>query len=206
MSYPQSGGYQQQPWQQPGGQQPGQGGYGGGYNYPAQTGGGSPATAIIAGVLGLAAAVLMGIAGFKMISDIPDGAEVPSEYNIMMILLFAAAVVCLIGAIITFVRKVAGAFVLLIGAIVVIAAILVQPALLSSMASEAGGSVSFGDFFEQLFKFNDAQSTCEAIALIVAPFLLILSVIPPTLNWLRGSTQSYGGYPQQPQQGGYQSW
>lgn len=213
MSYPQ-GGYQQQPWQQGGGQpgQPGQpgpagqGGYGGGYNYPAQRAG-SPATAIIAGILGLAVTVLLAIAGFEWLgdlSDAPDGFEVPAEYTIIIILLFAAAVVCLIGAIITFVRKVAGAFVLLIGAIVTLAAVLLQPVLLSSLAQ--GADVSFGDFIKELFKFETTRFTCEAIALICAPILLIFSVIPPTLNWLRGSgqpAQPYGGYPQQ---GGYQNW
>lgn len=222
MSYPQ-GGYQQQPWQQGGGQGGGQGGYGGGYggaqgggqgggqggygggyNYPAQTSG-NPATAIIAGILGVAAAVLLAIAAFKMINEIPSGAQLPSEYTIVLILLFAAAAICLIGAIITFVRKVAGAFVLLIGAVVVVAAILLQPPLLSSAF---GQDVPFGDFFQSLFKFEDTVSTCEAIALICAPLLLIFSVIPPTLNWLRGpAAQAYGGYPQQPQQqGGYQGW
>jgi hypothetical protein len=204
MTYPQSGGFQQQPYQQGGGP----GGYGGGYNYPAQSGG-NPATAIIAGVLGLAAAVLMAIAGFKMLSDLsdaPDGFEVPTELTIIVVLVLASAAVCLIGAIITFVRKVAGAFVLLIGSIVVIAAILLQPVLLSSASAQ--GDISFGDYFEVLFKFDSTEYTCMAIALIVAPFVLIFSVIPPTLNWLRGSSaaQSHGGYPQQQQGGGYQGW
>jgi hypothetical protein len=209
MSYPQSGGYQQQPYQQGGGQG-GQGGYGGGYNYPAQSGG-SPATAIIAGILGLAAAVLMGIAAFNWVSDAPDNA--PSEFTIITVLMFASAAVCLIGAIVTFVRQVAGAFVLLIGALVVAAAILLQPPLVSSALKDAGAPdeaiPGFGDFFDALFKFNDTVDTCLAIALIVAPILLIFSVIPPTLNWLRGSSagQSYGGYPPQQQQGGgYQGW
>ncbi|TDQ04215.1 hypothetical protein [Labedaea rhizosphaerae] len=209
MSYPQQGGYQQQPWQQGGGQPGGgQGGYGGGgYNYPAQTGGGNPATAIIAGILGIAVAALLAIPAFKMLGDAPD--NTPTELTIMVVLLLAAAAVCLVGSIVTFVRKVAGAFVLLIGAIVAIAAILLQPVLIGSAMKDAGAPdeaiPGMGDFLEAIFKFNTFEDSCLAIALILAPILLIFSVIPPTLNWLRGATQSYGGY-QQPQQGGYQSW
>lgn len=208
MSYPQSGGFQQQPYQQGG-----QGGYGGGYNHPAQTGG-SPATAIIAGILGIAVTALLAIPAFKMLGDSPDNA--PSQLTIMVVLLFAAAAVCAIGAVLTFVRQIAGAFVLLIGALVSIAAILLQPVLIGSAMKDAGAPdeavPGVGDFLEAIFKFNAFEDSCLAIALIVSPILLIFSVIPPTLNWLRGSAagaQAYGGgYPQQPQQGGggYQGW
>ena len=208
MSYPQSGGYQQQPYQQGGG------GYGGGgYNYPAQTAG-NPATAIIAGILGVAVTVLMAIPAFKLVGNMGD--DTPSQGTIMVVLLFAAAAVCAIGAVLAFVRQVAGAFVLLIGAIVTVAAILLQPVLIAGALEDQGAPSDavpgMGDFLEALFKFNTFEDSCLAISLILAPILLIFSVIPPTLNWLRGSSagaQAYGGgYPQQPQQGGggYQGW
>jgi hypothetical protein len=224
MSYPQ-GGYQQQPqqpWQQ-GGQQGGgqqggygqqggqQGGYGqggGGYNYPAQSSG-NAATAIIAGILGIVAAILVVISAIKYTTSLGDGVslgDLPGEFTTIVISLYAAGVICVIGAIITFVRKIAGAFILVFGAIVVAAAILLQPALVSSAVEGLGGAApSFGDFFSELFKFDDTVSACEASALICAPLILIFAVIPPTLNWLRSSgAAAHGGYQQQ--QGGYQQW
>lgn len=74
---------------------------------------------------------------------------------------------------------------------------LLQPVLLSSAIRSATGSSdsapSFGEFFKQLYEFDNVQSSCLAIALIVAPFLLIFSVLPATSTWLRGSTRQGQG-------------
>jgi hypothetical protein len=61
-----------------------------------------------------------------------------------------------------------------------------------------------GDYLKAIFKFEETQATFSAIALIASPLALILSVLPPTLKYLRGSSRSsgYDDYPQQPG-GGY---
>lgn len=222
MSYPQSGGFQQQPYQQGGGQ----GGYGGGYNYPAQTGG-SSAAAIVGAILGLVTGVLAVLAGIGIINSFVQGpvelSDLPGQVMTAIIGLFAVGVVLIIGAILMFARKVAGAFLILIGAILTVAVILLEPVLFQSIEGASSAAFEFGEYFKAMFTFGgDAAGAasggyvmwmgCQAIALVAAPIALIVAVIPPSLNWLRGSSagaQGYGGgYPQQPQQGGggYQGW
>jgi len=199
MSY--QHGYQQQPQQQ----QP-YGGYQGGGGYPEPVNSTNPAMAIIAAVLALAAAAALTVAGFSELSALDDqlGAgfgDLPGEWKTALIIRFAAALVLLIGAIIVFARKLAGAIITVIGGLAGIAAVLLYPVLLSDTL---GGRLDFGNYLEALFKFEETFLTFSAIALIVSPLALIVAILPPTLNYLKGSGSSSdfgGGYPQQPQQG-----
>ena len=201
MSYQQ--GY---PQQQPSGM------YQGGYpEEPSRTG--NPATAIIAAVLGLVAAAALVVLTLDVLNTLPDSAgfgDLPGELQTVLILRVAAAVVLLTGLIIVLFRKLAGAFVLVLGALVAIAAILLYPVLLKDFFP----GLTFGDYLEAIFKFDGAQTTYAAITLIAAPLALIVAILPPTLNYLRGSrdddhprfpqqTYPQQGYPQQgnPQQG-----
>jgi hypothetical protein len=184
MSY--QHGYQQQPQ----GAYPGNPG---GYPEPQRA---NPTTAIIAAVLALAAAAGLAVAAFKNLEIVPDGigfGDWPGEFKILVIVRFAAAAILLIGAVIVFARKLAAAFVLVLGGLAGIAGILLYPVLVDGL--------EFGVFLEAVFKFDGAEATSSAIALIASPLALILAILPPTLSYLKGSAASgYDGYPQQPGQ------
>jgi hypothetical protein len=205
MSYQQQGYPQQQP-QQP----PRMGGYQSG-GYPAADSP-SPAVAVIAGILGLVATAGLIVATVKSMSLFSDlglsFGDLPGKVKTLLILGFAAAAVLLIGAIVVFLRKLAGAIILVIGGLAGIAAVVMYPVLLP------GGD--FGEFFKEMFKFPDAQATFLVVALIASPLTLIAAILPPTLNYLKGSRSDvdsgFGtppqGYPQQGygQQGQQQGW
>jgi hypothetical protein len=185
MSYQQ--GY---PQQQP------QGDWQGG-GYPTADGGStSPVVAVIAAILGLAATaafVVITTDFFNELEGISFG-DLPGEMITIAILRIAAAALLLIGAIVVFFRKLPGAIILAFGGLVGIAAIVLYPLLLADYFPGLG----FGSYLEELFTFNGAQATFGAIALIASPLALIFSILPPTLNYLKGSpASSYEGYPQQ---------
>jgi hypothetical protein len=217
MSYQQN--YSQQP----------QGYYPEGYS---SGGGTNPALAIIAAVLGLVAAAALVVVAVDLLGKLEGVGfgDLPSEFQTTIIIDFVAALILLVGVIIVFLRKLAGAFILAIGGLAGIAAALAPPVLLKDFT---GGEVDFGGYLEALFKFETTADSFAAVALIASPLALILAVLPPTLKYLRGSSrgggggydsfdsggfpaqpqmdygqpqgypQQPGGYPQQPQQGGY---
>ncbi|ONI77701.1 hypothetical protein ALI144C_30050 [Actinosynnema sp. ALI-1.44] len=182
MSYPQQGGYPQQPYPQ----QP----------YPAAPSGGSPATAIIAAVLALA------IAGFEVVLLVNEStlienlSKLPGGIVTILVGQLIVGLVMLIGSIVTFARKTAGAVLILIGALLGVASVLTEPLMLP------GGSKNLGLFYETIFEFGQAEATCRALIVIVAPLALIFAVLPPTFKYLRGNRNGdyagYGAYPQQP--------
>lgn len=190
MSYQQ--GY---PQQQPSGM------YQGGY--PPEAGGGSnPATAIIAAVLALVATAALVVVNFKRLSDLPSGigfGDLPGPYKTVVILWFGAALILLVGVIIVFVRKLAGAFIVVLGGLAGIAAVLLYPVILGDAL---GIKIEMGDYLKEVFKFDGTESTFSAIALIASPLALILAILPPTLSYLRGdgAQDQYPqqSYPQQP--------
>jgi hypothetical protein len=151
----------------------------------------SPVTAVIAAILALGAAAALAVLGFDFLSDVPEGvsfSDFPSELKTVLILDFAAAAVLLIGAILVLARKLAGAVILVIGALAGITAILVVPPL---------ADASFSDYFEEMFKFDSTGATMSALALILSPLALIVALLPPTLRYVRGSRQSLdAGYPE----------
>jgi amino acid permease len=174
----------------------------GGYAPEMGGGGGNPATAIIAAVLGLVAAASLVVLDIHFFNDeIPDRisfGDLPGEFKTLVILRFAGAAVLLIGLILVLFRKVAGALVLVFGALVALAAILLYPVLLKDYVP----GLDFGEYIKEVFKFDATPATFSAITVIASPLALILAVLPPTLNYLRGS-QGGEQYPQQtyPQQG-----
>jgi hypothetical protein len=194
MSYQQ--GYPQQPTAM----------YQGGY--PAETRGANPATAILAAVLGLVAAASLIVINVHFFSNFMGNlglSDLPGAMQTLIILRFAGAVVLLIGVILVLFRKLAGAILLIFGALIGVAAILLYPTLLKDYFP----GLEFGEYVKTLFKFNGPQTTFAAITVIAAPLALILSILPPTLNYLRGSreddhpqfpqqTYPQQGYPQQP--------
>jgi hypothetical protein len=203
MSYPQGypqqqpQGYPQQQSQDYPQQQPAYPGY------PGQTGGGSsPAVAIIAALLALVAAAGLVVVNMKTLSDLPSGVgfgDLPSQFKTILIIWFAAALILLVGAIIVVARKIAGAFIVVLGGLAGIAAVLLYPVILGDAL---GVKIEMGKYLEELFKFKTTEDTFAAIALIASPLALILAILPPTLSYLRGRSgqdqHPQQTYPQQP--------
>jgi hypothetical protein len=177
--------------------------YSGG-TYSDETGGsgGNPALAIIAAVLGLVAAAALVVLDVTELKDFEGSiGDLPGEVLTILIGRAAGALFLLVGVILVFVRKVAGAILIAVGGLIGAAIILLYPTLLSDAL---GVTIGMGDYLELIFKFESTEATFSAIALIASPLALILSLLPPTLKYLRGRSGSsdYDDYPQQPG-GGY---
>jgi hypothetical protein len=187
VSY-QQGGYPQQPY-------PGAGGY------PAAPGGGTnPATAILAAILALAVAGFEGTIAGQFFGN-GGSFNLPTQFIVSPIVQIAVGLFLLIGAILMFARKLAGAILAIIGSIMAIAMFFLEPVIISD------GKADIGRFIEAVFQFEQTETIFRALILIVAPLALILAVIPPTLKHLKGvgnapyAGDGYPGYPNP--QGGY---
>jgi len=192
MSYQ---GYPQQGWQ-------GGGGYGPPQGYPVREG--SPALAVIAGIIGIGIAGVLAYQTIDLLSDISGAPEIPGGWTVMIILHFVVAGLGLLGAILVFARQIAGAFVLLATATFAIAVLILDPAMAEGVWASMLGAMptveptgDFSAYFEAMFEFGNEQAVLRFIALVLAPILLIIAALPPSLNWLRGSrNRGYNQYPQ----------
>jgi hypothetical protein len=191
-------GYPQQNWQG----YPQQGYPGPGYPAPEQ---GSPALAVITGVIGLGIAGMLTWQTLDLMS-ILDGVPVPDTWTVMNIAHFAVAGILLLGAVLVFARLVAGAVILMIGAALTLAALLTAPLYVDEVAFsmfDLSSPPSFiptgeaGDYYRALFEFANTQGTLRFIALVLGVILLITALLPPSLNWLRRPRQN-GYSTQQP--------
>jgi len=129
--------------------------------------------------------------------------EMPAGWTAMVVSHFVVAGIALIGAVLVFARFVAGAFTLLTSAVLTLGAILTAPIVADGVAVSMGSSIEdYGVkelYFHQLFEFGNTQATLRFAALALGVILLIIAVLPPSLNWLRRPRQ--GGY--SPQQAGW---
>jgi hypothetical protein len=190
-------GYQQQgPWQG-----------GGGYHQPQQPSG-SPGLSVMAGILGIALAGCLGYATIDMLGDIPDGADLPGGYTALFVLHFLVAGLGLLGAILVFARQVAGAFVLLGTGLLAVVAIVVDPLMADGLffflldPTEPPSFAATGEFaayWEAMLEFGDVRAILFAASLVLGVIVLIIAALPPSLNYLRGSSRGPAGYgyPQQ---------
>lgn len=183
MGYP---GYPQQNWQG-GGYQPQPG-----YQGPAPTRSG-PGLAVTAGIAGLGAAGVLLTQTILLLSDIPDGAELPTGWTVMNITHFVAAGIALLGAVLVFARQLAGAFLLVLGGMLIAAVILLDPALAEGVWASMLGALpdfepsgDYGNYFSAMFEFGNEQAVLRLIALVLGVLLSIMSALPPSLGWLRG--------------------
>jgi hypothetical protein len=184
VSYPQQGGYPQQPYQQ----QP----------QPAFAGGGTnPFTAVLAALLALAVAgfeIVVLVRVFDVLNFSTLGDQ-PVEVPVILGVQAAAALFLVLGAMFTFARKMAGTVLIVIGSILAIAGFFL-PALLYK--------IDIGQYLELTFTFGGSSQTFQALTLIVSPLALLVSVLPPTLNHLRGGRDDYDPYSGGPGSGGFQ--
>src|SRR3954464_13517675 len=124
---------------------------GGGYTQ-ASGGGTNPATAIIAALLALAVTAFQIIFLVKTLSD-GSLSEVPGELFVALGATAVGGLLSLLGAMFTFGRKVPGAILIIIGALVSVAGVFLYPLMISSVAG--GVKVDIGKYLESLFKFGD---------------------------------------------------
>jgi hypothetical protein len=169
------------------------------FGYPVQRGGQpagiertpSGATAILAGVVGLALAGILGYLPvmrfiYLGISDQPD------RTLIVLGLYLGAALLLLLGALVTFFRVLAGGILLLIGALVAIVAVAAESTLVQPGR--------FVDFFRAMFQFIPDDAFVRVAATVGGPLVFLLAVLPSTFRYLRDRPPevSYGpppGYP-----------
>lgn len=194
MGYP---GYPQQHWQG-GGHQPHPGYQGPDPNRPG------PGLAVTSGIVGLGAAGVLLTQTIMLLSDIPDGAEPPTGWTVMNILHFAVAGIGVLGAVLVFARQVAGAFLLLFSGVLTVAVLLLDPALAEGVWASMLGALpdfepsgDYADYFTAMVEFGNEQAVLRFIALVLGLVLLIMSALPPSLDWLRGRARNnYQAYRQ----------
>ncbi|MFC3450998.1 hypothetical protein [Amycolatopsis speibonae] len=157
------------------------------YGYPAQSGFGyhapqvrpTGATAIIAAFSGLIAAGAAGFIPVYFFLELPSGfsiGDLPGLVLTALGLYLLAALFLLIGALSAFFRSVAGAVLLVLGSLMVIAAVLLEPLAFNG---------SYGLYFRMQFEFDSFVAIVRVVMFAVVPFTLIFAIIPPTLKYLR---------------------
>jgi hypothetical protein len=189
----------------PYGYQPQQPGYGG-YGHPAAQPHPAPplarpsgVTAIIAALLGLGGAGMCVYLPTKVLVDLPARlglADLPGEVYTSYGLFYSAALFLLLGAVLTLFRKTAGGILLLTGSLLVIAALMLEPALLFDGR--------YGRYFRAVFGFGSGDAWIRFLLMVLAPLTFLLAVLPPTFRYLgyRPPVAGYGPAPgQYPPQG-----
>lgn len=193
MGYP---GYPQQNWQQGGG----------GYYPPGRPliDAGSPALAAAGGIVGLGVAGVLGTETILLLSDLDAAPDLPGGWTAMIVLHFVVAGLALLGAILVFARQVAGAFVLMTSAVLAVAVLLLDPVMAEEVWFSMLGALpdftpsgNYSAYFQAMFEFGNEQALLRFITLVLGVILVIIAMLPPSLNWLRGSRgQGYSPYPQ----------
>lgn len=173
---------------------------GGGY-YPQQYAPervGSPAAAVVAAIVGLGLAGVLAWQDFHLLELVGRAeGQMPDDWLVMIISTFAIAFVTLVGAVLVFARQVAGAFILLGSALLTIVAIGTAPFLAPGVGAtmfdvDAPNPTGFTVlYYEELFNFHfgTTQATLRFVTLVLSLVLMIVAVLPPSLNWLRGGRE-----------------
>lgn len=158
---------------------------------------GSPALAILSAIVGL------GIAGTLVwqtleLLDLTDDVELPGGWSAMVIAHFVIAGIAFIGAVLVFARLVAGAFLLMLSAVLTIGVVLAAPLIAEGVAvlmvsaiptdATSPETLYFHELFE--FEFDNSQATLRFAALALGVILLITAMLPPSLKWLRRPRQN----------------
>jgi hypothetical protein len=186
VSYPQQGGYPQQPYN------------GGGYPTASTGGRTNPATAIIAALLALVVAGAEVYILVNLFDAIGDFSNVDAKGWAVIGTDAAAGLLLLLGTMFTLGRKMAGAVLIILGAILGIVGFFLYPVL------AIGGSF-IGQYLELVFKFASTDAIIQVVTLIGSPLALIFAIIPPTLNHLRGNRDdAYAASDPYPNSGGFQ--
>lgn len=159
-----------------------------------QAPGGSPGLLVVAAVLGLGVAGALGYETIDLLRQIPDGIELPSGWNTMIVGHFVIAAIALIGVILVVARKVAGAVLLLAAGLLTVVAIALDPFVAEGVAASMNADLTDlsassvnGVYFEALAAFPNSQATLRVVAGAAGVVLLVIAALPPLRNYLRGS-------------------
>lgn len=180
MGYP---GYPRQNWQQPPM----------GYVGPDPNRSG-PGLAITTGIVGLGVGGVLLTQTIMLMSDLSEVPELPTGWLVMNVMHFVVVAFALLGAVLVFVRQVAGAFLLMTAAVLTVAVLLLDPALAEDVFFTMLGALpdfapsgDYANYFKAMFEFGNEQAVLRFVALALGVVLLVIAVLPPALNWLRGS-------------------
>lgn len=179
MAYPQQGNWQQGGYypQTPGHQQPPRG---------------NPVPAVVAGIVGLGVAGTLGYQCVDLLVNIPDGFSLPGRWMAMVVAHLVVVAIALLGAVLVFARRIAGAFLLLAAGVLTVLVVLVDPVLANEIAVTMLGTApdisatgDVGAYYELLVEFGNAQAVLRFVAACLALVLLVVAALPPVLNYLR---------------------
>lgn len=136
----------------------------------------SGVTAILGG---FAALGLAGALGYLPVAVFIDYGidDLPPDTKIVLGVYLGAALILLIGALITFFRAVAGAVLLILGALAAIGAVVTEPLLLYPGY--------FTQFFKAMFQFVPDDAFVRVAATAGGPVVLVLASLPRTFRYLR---------------------
>jgi hypothetical protein len=189
MSYPQ---YQQPNWL--------------GEGQASESRRGSPVLAILSALVGLGIAGALTWQTLDLLSLLGEATSImPAGWTAMIIAHFAIAGIVFVGAALVFARVLAGAFILMVSAVLTIGAILAAPMVAEGVGASMVDSIPVTTlsekefYYHQLFgfEFDNGQATFRFAALALGVILLIIAVLPPSLNWSRRPRQN-GYSAQQP--------
>ncbi|GAA5158868.1 MULTISPECIES: hypothetical protein [Amycolatopsis] len=138
-------------------------------------------TAVLAGLVGL---VLAGVLGYLPAEWFIDFglADLPSRTQLVLGLYLLAAVLLLLGGLVTLFRVFTGGVLLLLGALAAIGAVVGEPLLLFPG--------QFSQFFTSMFQFVPDQAFVRVAAAVGGPVLLVLCAVPATFRYLRHPERS----------------
>lgn len=177
-------------------QQPGPAGYG----HPPMQARPTGATAVIAALFGLVGAIAAGYIPIYFFIALPSGFSIGNLPGLVLTTLglyLVAALFLLIGALATLFRSVAGAVLLVLGSLLAIAAVVVEPLAFNA---------PYGLYFRIQFELETFVALVRVSMFAFVPFTLIFAIIPPTLKYLRfrpAATAPYLSQNPYSQQGGW---
>ncbi|HKS44657.1 MAG TPA: hypothetical protein VJT49_05990 [Amycolatopsis sp.] len=136
----------------------------------------SGVTAVLGGLVALA---LAGVLGYLPITDFVDYgiSDLPDHTKISDALYFGAAILLLLGALMTFLRLLAGSVLLLAGGLATIAAVVAEPLLIHPYA--------FVEFFDRVFRFVPNAAFVRIGGIVGGPLVVLLAAQPSTFRYLR---------------------
>lgn len=173
------------------------------YYPPPQAGPrGSQALALISAVVGLGLAGVLTWQPLDLLDNLGSVTEwMPAGWTAAIVVSFVVALVALVGAVLVFARLIAGAFILVVAGVLAIGATVMTPMVAAdigiTMVDAPPTAIGKELYFQQLFSFATTQGTLRLVALALGVVLLIIAVLPPSLNWLKGSRRD-GYSAQQP--------
>ncbi|NKQ56639.1 hypothetical protein HFP15_27560 [Amycolatopsis sp. K13G38] len=127
-------------------------------------------------MLGLALAGALGYLPVRVFIDVGI-TDLPGKALLMLGLYLGAALLLLIGALVTLLRIVTGAVVLSLGGLAAVGAVLAEPLLFYPHL--------IGEFFKAMFSFAETDAFVRVSAAVGGPLVFVLSVLPATFRYLR---------------------